>query len=116
MAYDEKFIARAVDFKDRGHTFKQLKETFGICSYSYYKWKRMKERTGCYVLKSEKATRKRKIDSEELILAVKEKPDSYLRELAQKFNCSTVAVHKRLKQLKITYKKNIYLFGKIRGG
>jgi len=115
MAYDEKFRARAVAFKDNGHTFEQLEETFGICSHSYYKWKKNKETTGFFTPKTEKTTRKRKIDPEELKLAIKEKPDAYLRELAEKFNCSTTAVHKRLKQLKITYKKNVYLFGKIRG-
>ena len=116
MAYDEKFRARAVAFKDNGHTFEQLKETFGICSHSYYKWKQNKELTNFFVPKTEKATRKRKINPEELKSAIEEKPDAYLRELAEKFNCSTTAVHKRLKQLKITYKKNVYLLGKIRKG
>ncbi|GHV52072.1 hypothetical protein FACS1894216_07570 [Synergistales bacterium] len=36
MAYDEKFRAHAVAFKDGGHTFKRLKEVFGICSATYY--------------------------------------------------------------------------------
>ena len=114
MAYDEKFRARAVEFKDKGHTFKELKEIFGTGSYSYYKWKKSKETKGFYVVKNEKATRKRKIDPEELISAIEEKPDSYLRELAQRFNCSITAVHKRLKQLKITCKKNVYVLGKVR--
>ena len=114
MAYDEKFRERAVAFKDSGHTFEQLKEVFGIYCQSYCKWKENKESTGLFVPKTEKATRKRKIDPEELKLAIEEKPDAYLRELAEKFNCSITAIHKRLKQLKITYKKNIYLFGKIR--
>jgi transposase len=105
MAYDEKFRMRAVTFKDNGHTFKELKETFGICSHSYYGWKKNKKATGFFAPKSEKKTRKRKIDPEELKSAIEEKPDAYLRELAEKFNCSTTAVHKRLEQLKITYKK-----------
>jgi transposase len=105
MAYDEKFRERAVVFKDNGHTFEQLKEAFGICCHSYYKWKKNKKTTGFFVPKTEKVTRKRKINPEELKLAIKEKPDAYLRELAEKFNCSTSAVHKRLEQLKITYKK-----------
>ncbi|GHV57014.1 hypothetical protein FACS1894216_21350 [Synergistales bacterium] len=116
MAYDEKFRAHAVAFKDGGHTFKQLKEVFGICSAAYYEWREKKETTGVYVPPCGKQTRKRKIDPEELKSAVEEKPDAYLRELAEKFNCSTTAVHNRLKQLKITPKKDVYIFGKIRRG
>jgi transposase len=105
MIYDEKFRSCAVAFKDGGHTFKQLHKIFGICSYTYYKWKKNKEITGYYTPKKEKVSRKRKIDPETLRLAVEKKPDAYLRELAEKFDCSTTAIHKRLKQLKITYKK-----------
>jgi transposase len=46
-----------------------------------------------------------KIDVDKLKQAVAEKPDAYLRELSELFNCSAVAVHKALKKLGITYKK-----------
>jgi transposase len=107
MAYDEKYRARAVAFKDSGHSFGQLKEVFGIYNATYYRWRKNKETTGFYAPKGEKRTRKRKIDLEKLKLAVEEKPDAYLRELAEKFNCSTAAVHKRLRQLNITHKKRL---------
>lgn len=106
MAYDEKFRERAVAYKDNGHT-RQLKEAFGISSRTYYNWKKNKEIAGLFVLKVEQRTRKRKINPEELIAAVKEKPDIYLWELAEKFN-SVNAIHKRLKQLKITKKTFTY--------
>jgi transposase len=105
MAYDEKYRARAVTFKDSGHTFEQLKEVFGIYSAAYYRWLKNKEMTGFYAPKSEKRTRRRKIDPVELKSAIEEKPDIYLQELAEKFDCSATAVYKRLRQLKITYKK-----------
>jgi transposase len=105
MAYDEKYRARAVTFKESGHTFEQLKEVFGITNATYYRWQKNKEMTGFYAPKSEKQTRKRKIDPEKLKSAVEEKPDAYLRELAEKFNCSMGAIHKRLQQLNITHKK-----------
>jgi transposase len=107
MAYDEKYRARAVAFKDSGHSFKQLKEVFGIYSATYYRWRKNKRMIGFYAPKSEKRTRRRKIDPEKLKSAVEEKPDAYLRELAEKFDCSTAAVHKRLRQLNITYKKRL---------
>ena len=107
MAYDEKYRVRAVSYKDSGHTFKELKETFKITSWAYYQWKKNKEKTGFYVPpKAQKATRNRKIDSEKLLLIIEERPDAYLRELAKNFNCSVTAVHNRLKQLDITLKKS----------
>lgn len=105
MAYDEKYRARAVAYKDSGHTFEQLKETFGICSYSYYQWKKNKEEQGQYAPSKGRLTRKRKINPEELKRAVEEKPDAYLREFAKMFNCSTTSIHNCLKRHKITYKK-----------
>ena len=106
MAYDEKFRKKAVEYKDSGHTFIQMKEVFGITSRSYYEWKRNKEQSGFYVLPKEgKATRKRKIDLAELQKMVDETPDLFLKEIAEKFNCSVASVHNRLKKLKITHKK-----------
>ena len=106
MAYDEKFRRKAVEYKDNEHTFKQLKETFGISSSTYYKWRKNKVSSGFYVLpKLAKATRRRKVDPGELMKIVEENPDLFLHEIAQKFDCSVVAIFKRLKQQKITLKK-----------
>ena len=105
MAYDERYRERAVGYKDSGHSFKALQETFGIYSATYYTWKKNKEETGFYAPKVAKRTRRRKIDLDELKKVIEEKPDAYLRELAEKFDCSVPSVHERLKQLKITYKK-----------
>jgi len=106
MAYDEKFRKKAVEYKDSGHTFKQLNEIFGISSSTYYKWKKNKINSGFYVLPQiVKATRRRKIDPDELRKFVKKKPDLFLHEIAEKFNCSAVAIFKRLEQHKIKLKK-----------
>jgi transposase-like protein len=113
MAYEEKYRARAVEFKESGHTFEQLKEVSGIHSGTYYRWRKNRATTGFYAPKGEKRTGKRKIDPEKLKSAVEEKSDIYLRELAGKFDCSATAVYKRLRQLDITRKKDIYLLGKI---
>ncbi len=106
MAYDEKYRKAAVEYKNSGHSFKELKEVFKISSTTYYEWVAYKERTGSYVPpKTGKSTRKGKIDPIALQKAVEEKPDAFLRELALLFDCSINAVHKRLKDQKITYKK-----------
>jgi transposase len=106
MAYCEKYRKSAVEYKDSGHTFEEVKETFKISSSTYYKWVKYKEEFGSYVPpKKGKQTRKGKIDPDKLVSAYEEKPDAYLREIALLFDCSAEAVRKRLKTLKLTLKK-----------
>ena len=50
--------------------------------------------------------RSRKIDKEKLKKAVEEKPDMYLYELAQMFDCTPQAVFLMLGKLNITRKKS----------
>ena len=104
MAYSIDYREAAIAYKQSGHTFKELKETFKITPHTYYQWLKLKEKTGSLQFGNAKK-RRRKIDSDELKRAVEEKPDAYLRELAEKFHCSTTSIYKRLKRLKITLKK-----------
>ena len=55
---------RAVEYRDEGHTFKELREAFGIPSETYYGWKE-KFDSGYYETPI-KRERKRKIDKEQL--------------------------------------------------
>jgi len=103
MAYSIDYIKRAVAYKQEGHTFKQLREAFGIPNETYYDWKEKLEK-GCYDIKI-KRERKRKIDKERLKQAVIENPDAYLYELAELFECSQPAVFYALAKLGITLKK-----------
>ena len=103
MAYSIDFKKRAVAYKQEGHTFKQLREAFGIPSETYYDWKEKLE-NGYYQAKT-KQQRRRKIDKEALKQAVAEKPDAYLRELAEPFNCTATAVFYALENLNLTRKK-----------
>jgi transposase len=104
MAYSIDFIRKAVEYKQKGHTFKQLKDVFGIPDATYYQWEQKLE-SGFYETKKPKQERKRKIDKEKLKQAIIEKPDSYLRELAEPFGCSFQAVFMALKKMGITLKK-----------
>ena len=97
------YIKRAVEYKNEGHTFKELHDVFKISSATYYDWKKKIE-NGHYKVKK-KVERKRLIDKEQLQLAIKEKPDSYLHELAELFDCTPQAIFYALKKLKITLKK-----------
>ena len=106
MAYCEKYRKAAVEYKESGHTFKELKNTFKISSATYYQWVAYKKEFGSFVPpRHGKLTRKGKIDPKKLMKALEEKPDAYLREIAAEFGVSVVAIHKRMKALKITLKK-----------
>ena len=106
MAYDEKFRKKAVEYKDSGHSFEQLKEVFGISHTSYYKWKKNKEISGFYSIpRKDKYTRKGKVDPDELRKIAQSEPDLFLYEIAEKFDVFAQAIHKRLKEMKITFKK-----------
>lgn len=103
--YSMDYRLRAVAYKDEGHTFKELKETFKIPAQTYYQWKE-KLQNGYYETKIIRE-RKRKIDKDALKQAPAKKPDAYLRELADGFGCTESAVFYALKKLKITRKKSL---------
>ena len=94
---------RSIEYKDEGHTFKELLEVFKVSSTTYYDWK-MKFESGYYE-HEHKFERKGKIDKDALANAISKTPDAYLRELAEPFNCTEQAVFYALKKLRITYKK-----------
>jgi transposase len=104
MAYGIDYRKAAIEFKQNGNTFAQLKKVFKITPRTYYQWVELQETTGSLQFRNANK-RQRKINPEKLQQAIEEKPDAYLRELATKFNVSQVAIHKQLKKLKITYKK-----------
>ena len=103
MAYSIDYKRRAVAYKQEGHTFKQLREAFGIPSETYYDWKKKLE-SGYYEAKT-KQERNRKIDKDILRQAVAQQPDAYLGELAKQFDCTATAVFYALEKLNITRKK-----------
>ena len=108
--YSIDFIRCAVAFKDEGHTFRELKDTFNIPAETYYQWKEKLENgyNGEKIFRE----RKRKIDKDELKIAIAENPDAYLYELAEKFDCTVQAVFYALEKLKITRKKRPLLITK----
>jgi transposase len=104
MAYDEKFRQRLIEYKDSGHTFSQVYESFGIRPRSYYTWKADFKEKGKFENRYPK-TRKGKIDTERLMELAEKHPDWYLREFAEKLGVCFQAVHKMFKKLGITHKK-----------
>jgi transposase len=108
MAYDEIFRKRVIEYKDAGHTFKQLNEAFDVDSKRYYSWKKQLEETGSLEYRSSKE-RRRKINKEELLLMLEEHPNWYLREFAEQFNVCLQAVDKMFKKLGVTRKKHLVI-------
>jgi len=102
--YSIDFIRRAVAYKDEGHTFTELKNAFKIPPETYYIWKEKLENgySGEKVFRE----RKRKIDKALLKQTIAEKPDLFLHELAEMFDCTAQAVFYALEKLDITRKKN----------
>ena len=113
MAYSLDYKERAVGYKQEGHTFKQLREAFGIPSETYYQWER-KLQSGYYEMPV-KRERKRKIDKEALRQAVEDKPDAFLKEYAEQFGCTPTAVFYALEKLDITRKKRLSPITKSQG-
>jgi transposase len=105
MAYSEDYRKRAIEYKDAGHTYKELYEVFKIHPSTLEDWRKLLKATGSLKPQYRK-TRKRKIDLKKLEQALERKPDAYLSELAKPFDCSESAIHYALKKIKVTVKKN----------
>jgi hypothetical protein len=104
MAYSIGFIKKAVAFKQNEHTFKQLREAFGIPAETFYQWENRRE-SGYYDVERPKQERRRKIDKELLKKAADENPDAFLYELAALFNCTPQAVFSMLQKQNSAIKK-----------
>jgi len=100
--YSIDYKRRAVEYKQEGHTFKELKEAFKIPNQTYYRWA---EEYRYGFERPEPAERPRKINLEQLKQAIEENPDAYLKELAEPFGVTEQAVFYALKKLNITLKK-----------
>jgi transposase len=114
MAYDVRFREKVLKYLSKGHTLEEAHQVFEVGTTTIKGWKILQKETG----KLDKRPLERKpfkIDSDKLMAYIGEHPDSYLREIAEVFNCTDQAVFYALKRLKITRKKNRKLCGKLRG-
>ena len=110
MAYDIKYRRRAIDYWGEGHTKEETAALFKVGTTTLQTWKSQLNEIGTLAPKKRKETWK-KIDPEKLKQYNDEHPDAYLKEIAQTFGCSDVAVMKAFRRLKITRKKNHNLQG-----
>jgi transposase len=84
-----------------------VQEAFGIPAETYYDWQKKLEH-GYYEIKI-KRERKRKIDKAELKQILANKPDAYLKAMAEQFDGMVRAVCYALEKLNMTRKKERYL-------
>jgi transposase len=108
--YDIKFRRRAIEYWNEGHSQIATAEVFSVSPRTLQAWKNQPRETGKLEPKKRRETWK-EVDPDRLIKYLEEHPDAYLREIAEEFICSEVAIFKALKRLKISRKKNYCLQG-----
>jgi transposase len=105
MSYDKKFRESVLRHVEAGHTQEETRKLFGLGANTITQWKKLKEETGG--LGNRPLVRGfKKIDPEKLLADVKEHPDDFNIERAERFGCNESAIRQALKRLKITRKKN----------
>jgi transposase len=108
MLYPEEFRKKVLEYIDGFHTQSEVAKMFKINPKTVWSWVKQRKKTGS--LKPKKPVRKaRKLEKEALLQYVREHPDAYLREIGEHFGCVISAVHQRLKNFGITYKKTVVI-------
>ena len=102
MAYSKDFKQLVLKYRRNGHTVEETCSFSGIVRSTFYEWE-AEEKLG--FPEKKKRSYEKKIRKEDLKKAVEEKPDSYLRELAEPFDCTPQAIAKALDAMEITLKK-----------
>jgi len=110
MIYDINYRRRAIEYWGEGHSKKETAEVFKVDPSTLHRWKSRLNESGTLAPKKRVVTW-RKIDPEKLKKYLNKHPDAYLKEIAEEFRCSDVAVLKALRRLNITRKKNYPLQG-----
>jgi transposase len=105
MIYDTAFRKAALAYWRNGHSKLETAKTFSVSHHTLQKWKNQLKQTGS-LDKKVRNTPWKKIDPEKFVEYIDQHPDAFLKEIAEVFNCSDVAVFKALKRLKYTRKKN----------
>jgi len=105
MAYSRDLRENVIAYLANGHTQESAKAVFNVGLTTIKRWKKQYEETGDLSKKAPKRSFK-KIDPEKLTAYVAENPDAYLREIAEAFGCTDMAVYYAMRKLEITRKKD----------
>ena len=107
MSYDTKYRHRAISYWNEGHSIRATAEVFKVGTTTLQNWKKQLEATGSLEPKT-RITTWRKIEPGRLGEYLEQHPDAYLKEMAEEFGCSEVAIWKALRRIKVTRKKNYF--------
>ena len=106
MAYSIDFRRCVLENLESGKTWDEVTSIFSISRDTLSRWVNLQKEKGSLEDSPREPYRVRKIDSQALIRALERTPDATLKELAQAFDCWPHAIHRRLKKMGITRKKN----------
>ncbi len=105
MSYDRKFRQAALEYWENGHTQVETANIFSVSPYTLQTWKNMLKQTGSIEKKVRKTSWK-KIEPIKLSEYIEAHPDAFLKEIAEVFGCTDVAIFYALKRQKYSRKKN----------
>ena len=95
---------RVTEYVKSEHTYREAAERFSMNDSSVYRWMKLLREKGSLEVKPTPRS-PHKLFLEPLKKYVDERPDSYIREIAEHFKCGKNAVFKALKKLGYTRKK-----------
>jgi transposase len=114
QGYSVDFRECVLAYLSRGHSIKSASEIFQISQKTINNWRSMVRKFGHCNPQTTPRISPKKIGDSMLLMYIDDYPDATLSEMARHFSCSSVAVWKRLKILKVTRKKNHALRGEKR--
>jgi transposase len=103
MAYSLDLRKKGIKYREN-HSLEQTRDTVNISISTISDWELLLAETGSFEKRPLDRSDK-KINPVELAAFIIEKPDSYLYEIAEHFNCSIMAVSYALDKQNITLKK-----------
>jgi len=106
MSYSLDLRERVVAYVEAGSSVRKAEEVFKVGKTTVHSWVVKKNTTGSLAPKELNRPFK-KIDPQVLRKLIEAKPDMYLRELAEQFNCTTGSISQALCKLNITRKKRV---------
>jgi len=110
MGYDKKFRERVLSHVDAGKTQAEVRRMFNLGKNTIGQWQKLREETGSLANRPLERSW-RKIDPEKLLADVKEHPDDFDEERAERFGCSRTGIQSARYKLEISRKKNGKLHG-----
>ncbi len=106
MSYSLDFRRSVIENIESGKSWSEVLQIFSISRGTLARWLTKTRTEGTLEDAPRKAPGIRKVDSELLLKALEKNPEATLVELAREFDCWPHAIHRRLKKLGITRKKN----------